>query len=170
MKKLIHKDGNLLLAKDVDVIGHQANCQNTFGSGIARTILEMYPEAYGVDTNAARRRLNGLGSFSCAKVSTKQDSSIKFIFNLYGQNLGTSYSRNPIRKTNYEALYNALEGMRNALDGGEGTLVEVKNGAVGFPCKMGSALGGGSWDVVERLVEVAFDGYGGDVIIYNFTP
>ena len=33
MKKLIYKEGNLLLAKDVAVIGHQANCQNTFGSG-----------------------------------------------------------------------------------------------------------------------------------------
>jgi O-acetyl-ADP-ribose deacetylase (regulator of RNase III) len=170
MKKLIHKDGNLLLATDVDVIGHQANCQNTFGSGIARTILQMYPEAYAADTGAAVRKINILGSFSCAKVSTKQDSSIKAIFNLYGQNLGTGPSRNPIRKTNYEALYNALEGLRNAVEHGDGYLSDVKNGRVAFPYKMGSALGGGSWDVVERLIEVAFDGYNNDVIIYKFEP
>lgn len=169
MKKLIYKNGNLLLANDVGVIGHQANCQATFGSGIARTIREMYPEASSVDLLASVRKTNVLGSFSCAKVSTKQNSSIKFIFNLYGQNLGT-VAGSTLRKTNYEALYNALEGMRSAVEGGQGMLAEVKNATVGFPYKMGSALGGGSWDVVSRLVEVAFDKYEGDVIIYKFEP
>jgi O-acetyl-ADP-ribose deacetylase (regulator of RNase III) len=169
MKTLIHKDGNLLIAGDVDVIGHQANCQNTFGSGIARTILEMYPEAYAVDSMAAVRKTNSLGSFSCAKVSTKQDSSIRFIFNLYGQNLGT-VKGSTLRKTNYEALYNALAGMREALEGGQGMLAEAKNGTVGFPYLMGCDRGGGSWEVVERLIEVAFDEYPSDVIIYKFTP
>ena len=45
MKKLIYKEGNLLLAKNVDVVFQSCNCQNTFGSGIARSIKEMYPEA-----------------------------------------------------------------------------------------------------------------------------
>ena len=64
MKKLIYKEGNLLLAKDVEVIGHQANCQNTFGSGIARTIREMYPDAYKADCDAAIEKVNTLGRFS----------------------------------------------------------------------------------------------------------
>jgi hypothetical protein len=39
--------------------------------------------------------------------------------------------------------------------------------SVGFPYQMGSFRGGGSWDIVSRLIEVAFDGYNGDVIIYR---
>jgi hypothetical protein len=34
---------------------------------------------------------------------------------------------------------------------------------------MGSFRGGGSFDVVSRLIEVAFDGYEGDVIIYKLN-
>ena len=68
MKTLIRRDGNLLLADDVIAIGHQANCQNTFGSGIARSIREMYPEAYAADTAAAIRKINILGNFSYTKI------------------------------------------------------------------------------------------------------
>jgi O-acetyl-ADP-ribose deacetylase (regulator of RNase III) len=173
MKELIYKDGNLLTANDVQVIGHQANCQNTFGSGIARSIYEMYYQAFNADCIAAKRKLNVLGTFSFANIgpeqSAKHSSTICRIYNLYGQNL---YGPG-IRRTNYEALYNALEGMANTLRATEEDLQMFdfnREPAVGFPYLMGSALGGGNWDIVSRLIEVAFDGYGSDVIIYKFTP
>ena len=72
MKKLIYREGNLLLSKDVEVIGHQANCQNTFGSGIARSIREMYPDAYAVDTLCASKKSNTLGNFSMAYIPVEQ--------------------------------------------------------------------------------------------------
>jgi O-acetyl-ADP-ribose deacetylase (regulator of RNase III) len=161
MKKLIYKEGNLLLAKDVEVISHQANCQNTFGSGIARTIREMYPAAYEADCSAARAKVNTLGRFSVGYIPADNNpSSISRIYNLYGQNLfgkGT-------RQTNYDALYSALEGMANDLMEND---MDLPAPSVGFPYQMGSFRGGGSFDIVSRLIEVAFDDYPNDVIVYR---
>jgi hypothetical protein len=38
---------------------------------------------------------------------------------------------------------------------------------VGFPYQMGSFRGGGNWDIVSRLIEVAFDDYANDVMVYR---
>jgi len=161
MKKLIYKEGNLLLAKDVDVIGHQTNCQNTFGSGIARTIREMYPVAYEADCSAARANVNTLGRFSVGYIPANNDiSSISRIYNLYGQNL---YGKGT-RQTNYDALYSALEGMADDLIEND---MDLPLPSVGFPFQMGSFRGGGNWDIVSRLIEVAFDDYANDVIVYR---
>jgi O-acetyl-ADP-ribose deacetylase (regulator of RNase III) len=165
MKSLIYKDGNLLFAKDVQVIGHQANCQNTFGSGIARTIREMYPDAYKADCAATLSKTNTLGNFSVGYIpftsgANKHDNQIALIYNLYGQNLfgkGT-------RQTNYDALYSALEGMANELTENG---MDLPAPSVGFPYKMGSDRGGGDFRIVERLIEVAFTDYPSDVIIYR---
>lgn len=162
MKSLILIDGNLLRNGRVEVIGHQANCQNTFGSGIARTIREMYPTAYAADTLASRNHTNTLGNISFADIPLnhrKNDTKLHRIYNLYGQNL---YGKG-LRQTNYEALYSALEAMRKNID--EEYIDNTPS--VGFPFKMGSDRGGGSWDVVSRLIEVAFDGYEGEVLIYR---
>jgi O-acetyl-ADP-ribose deacetylase (regulator of RNase III) len=161
MKKLIYKEGNLLLAKDVEVIGQSCNCQNTFGSGIARTIREMYPDAYKADCDATKANTNILGNFSVGYIPADHNiSSIRRIYNLYGQNLfgkGT-------RQTNYDALYSALEGMANDLIEND---MDLPLPSVGFPYLMGSFRGGGNWDIVSRLIEVAFDDYPNDVIVYR---
>lgn len=161
MKKLIYKEGNLLLSKDVVVIGHQANCQNTFGSGIARSIREMYPVAYEADCSAARAKVNTLGRCSVGYIPTDNNvSSISRIYNLYGQNL---YGKGT-RQTNYDALYSALEGMAHDLTEND---MDLPVPCVGFPYQMGSFRGGGNWDIVSRLIEVAFDDYANDVIVYR---
>ncbi len=168
MKTLRYIDGNLLLNKEVEVIGHQANCQNTFGSGIARAIREMYPEAYHVDTMCAAKKQNVLGNWSAADIneSTRQTHGTKIqqIFNLYGQNLGTQFKERGGRMTDYDALYLALKGMADTLSA-RYTKLGQKPPVVGFPFLMGSALGGGNWHIVSRLIEVAFDGYENDVLI-----
>ena len=166
MKVLKYIDGNLLLNKEVQAIGHQANCQNTFGSGIARSIREMYPDAYTVDTLCAMKKQNTLGNFSMAHIPKdqrdKHGTNIHRIFNLYGQNLGTQFKKQGGRMTDYEGLYSALVGMEEVLSSFDG---DHPPAVVGFPFLMGSALGGGDWNIVSRLIEVAFDGYESDVLI-----
>lgn len=156
MKKLIYKDGDLLMATDVEVIGHQANCQNTFGAGIAKSIKEMYPKAFYADTMAYKDGTAVLGSYSFCHL----DGQIKKVYNLYGQML---YGKGK-RQTNYNALYDSLEGMKNCLNKDD-VVVGIPN--VGFPYLMGCGLGGGDWRIVERLIEVAFHNYSGNVIIYK---
>jgi len=161
MKKLIYREGNLLTNQFVEVIGQSCNCQNTFGSGIARTIREMYPDAYKADCDATKANTNILGNFSVGYIPADNNiSSIRRIYNLYGQNLfgkGT-------RQTNYDALYSALEGMANDLIEND---MDLPLPSVGFPYQMGSFRGGGSWDIVSRLIEVAFKDYPSDVIVYR---
>jgi hypothetical protein len=92
--------------------------------------------------------------------SKKHGTQIKKIFNLYGQNL---YGKG-VRQTNYDALYNALEGMSKYLTEND---MDLPVPSVGFPYQMGSFRGGGNWDIVSRLIEVAFDDYPNDVIVYR---
>jgi O-acetyl-ADP-ribose deacetylase (regulator of RNase III) len=158
MKKLIYKQGDLLIAEDVQVIGHQANCQNTFGAGIAKNIKEFYPKAFHADTMAYKDGKAVLGSFSFCHLEFS--SRFKKIFNLYGQSL---YGKGK-RQTNYNALFDALEGMKNHLIENDEDLPVPD---VGFPYLMGCGLGGGDWRIVERLIEVAFHNYEGNVIIYK---
>jgi hypothetical protein len=121
----------------------------------------MYPAAYEADCSAARAKVNTLGRFSVGYIPAENNSSsIRRIYNLYGQNLfgkGT-------RQTNYDALYSALEGMANDLMEND---MDLPAPSVGFPYQMGSFRGGGSFDIVSRLIEVAFDDYPNDVIVYR---
>jgi len=161
MKKLIYREGNLLTSREIGCCAHQANCQNTFGSGIACAIREMYPVAYEADCSAARANVNTLGRFSVGYIPVNNDiSSISRIYNLYGQNL---YGKGT-RQTNYDALYSALEGMADDLIEND---MDLPLPSVGFPYQMGSFRGGGNWDIVSRLIEVAFDDYPNDVIVYR---
>jgi hypothetical protein len=118
----------------------------------------MYPKAYHADSMAYKDGKAVLGSYSFCHMN---GNPFKKIFNLYGQNLYGSKTR----MTNYNALYDSLEGMKNYLVENDEDL-PVPN--IGFPYLMGCGLGGGDWRIVERLIEVAFHNYEGDIIIYKF--
>ena len=158
LKKLIHVDGNLLTDSRVQVISHQCNCQCVMGAGIAASIKKMYPEAYQADIDADAKDMNVLGNISYVI----REENPRAIFNLYGQNLTSKTTR----MTNYEALYSALVLMRSKVD----ALFGDEPPTIGFPHGMGCGLGGGQWEIVERLIEVSFDGYENDVYIVKFNP
>ena len=159
MKNLTYRDGNLLIQPDIRIIGHQANTQNVFGSGIAASIRVEYPDAFRVDCISAKDRNNSLGNISYVLDIPRKSTPLS-IFNLYGQPL----TSNGYRQTNYEGLFSALEKMREVCK------TQLSSNTVGFPYKMGSDRGGGHWEIVERLIQVAFDHYAGEVIICVFTP
>jgi O-acetyl-ADP-ribose deacetylase (regulator of RNase III) len=172
MKELTYVDGDIFLLPDIHIVGHQANCQNTMGSGIAKTVREWYPEAYQADSNAAKMGHNKLGHLSYCNITSKPvPNDLMMIFNLYGQNL---FGREA-RQTNYDALYTALEKMHRYIYEyfNKDSYRHSTTGrypTVGFPWKMGCDRAGGDWNIVSRLIEVAFDTYPGDVIIVKFKP
>jgi hypothetical protein len=178
MKTLEHIDGDIFVVPGIQVIGHQANTQNIFGSGIARTIREKFPEAYEADVVAAKTGSNVLGAYSKAEielingVKNRRGTDLCRIYNLYGQNLGTDYSKRLDRNTDYEALYSALEGMAFDLKETEEQRMMFdfcREPVVAFPFRMGSDRAKGDWRIVERLIEVAFDGYKGKVLIVHYS-
>lgn len=134
--------GDLLVALrngEVNVIGHCANMQNRFKSGIAKDIREQFPGAYRADTEWFRthdvhRRPYSIGSTGL------EDGTI---FNLYGQ---VSDERTP-RDLHYGLLAKALNQMASLC---------IASDIVGFPYLIGCNLAGGDWEVVQELIEGAF--------------
>jgi len=139
---------------DAHAIIHQANCQNTMGSGIARQIRERYPEAYEADCQTTPGDIRKLGTFSWVKAKDG-----KFIYNCYSQ---YRYGREQ-RHTNYEAVYTGLSSIeQNARELGLTTL--------SLPYNMGCMLGGGNFHIVNAIIEVIFKDSPIDLYICRYNP
>lgn len=161
MSKIIYQKGCLVAAFarcEVDVIAHQANCQRTMGSGVAKAIREAYPEAYTADFAAPGAPRERLGTFSMALISRPDMDNLCFsrlgvIYNLYGQ---LYYGYDPMKQyTNYDMLDSAMGSMAEQVPAGVW---------IGMP-KLGCGLAGGSWDVVENLIKQNFINH--NVVVYE---
>ncbi len=158
--------GNLIdafLNGDVDYMFHCCNCQNTFGSGIAREVRERLPEAYRADT-MWHKFLKGdiLGSFSFAPFSSRSG-----VVNLYGQEYygthGEWFKQNG-RQLDYGAYVSALTAAldRILLDRGRASYVTL-----GFPYKIGSDRAGGVWEEVKMITESLVGSYEFNLVWYK---
>lgn len=149
---IVYKKGCLIegfKSGEVRVIGHQANCQNTMNSGVAKAIRLAFPEAYEADCGTVRGDYSKLGGISTCI------NNNGIIVNIYGQ---YNYGYDGIRYTDYEALESGFNHMIDML-----TYIEYQ-GKIGLP-KLGCDRGGGDWNIVEGLIkETLAEKH--DVIIY----
>lgn len=151
---IFRKDCNIFDGNAQGII-HQSNCFNTMGSGIARQIRERYPEAYEADCKTKSGDYSKLGTFSWVKTNDG-----KFlIYNCYSQ---FRYGREQ-RHTNYEAVYNGLSQIEQHAS---------QNGltSLSLPHKMGCMLGGGSWHIVNAIIEEIFLENNIDLYICRYEP
>lgn len=147
-----YKKGDLIKAfqsGEVTAIGHQSNCFNTMGSGVALAVKNAFPEAYAADCTTIKGDKSKLGSMSCCMTPKGP------IFNLYGQ---YRYGKDGDLYTDYEALSSAMERMAFVL------LMAAHNEPVGFP-KIGCGTAGGNWEIVSALIDIHFSDF--EVIIYE---
>jgi O-acetyl-ADP-ribose deacetylase (regulator of RNase III) len=153
---ITQKAGDLLKAKDVNIIVHQANLYHTFGAGIAAAIRVAFPEAYEADRATVKGDESRLGTYSFAKIKSPIGKQ-QYVVNLYSQTgIGSKD-----RQTSYDALVTALEALRDKL---------VSSGhpvTIGVPWRLGSGLANGSWPIVETIIKDVFKGSIVDVIIYQ---
>lgn len=151
---------------EVDAIAHQANCQNTMGSGVAKAIRAAYPEVYEADCETIKGAADKLGTLSW--VIAQRDRRKSFakcvdmnafagpIFNLYGQ---FNYGRDPeVVYTDIKALRSAIKEMRLFLDA-------MELDTVGLP-KLGCGLGGEKWENVSKVIQEELVDCGYKVTIY----
>jgi O-acetyl-ADP-ribose deacetylase (regulator of RNase III) len=143
---IIEHEGNIFLAP-VDIIIHQCNCFHTMGSGIAKTISEMFPEVYKTDCEKTiKGDITKLGSYNFTKVSYHLNPQLKYIMNLYGQ-----YKYGGDRRyTSYDALAEGFASIN------EGANKREKIPVLAVPYKLGSARAGGSWQVVRAILDDTF--------------
>ena len=154
------EQGNILYyVGKVDVIAHQVNVNGVMGGGLALQIKEAYPEVYGFyKSRCDAFHRDGLKVLlgSCMAFNFRQSKTL--CANLFGQELSGSK-----RETNYEAIYNALDDLRDLM-------VKVGLKSVAFPYGMSCGLGGGDWRIVSAMIEVVFEGSGIDIVIVKYDP
>ncbi|MFE7817864.1 SLOG family protein [Priestia megaterium] len=139
-----------LLKSDCDVMMHQANCQSTMGSGIAKQIKKTFPEVYKVDYESPLSPKEKLGKYTYARVQN-QLKPVEVV-NLYGQfRYGTD-----IQHTDYEALRSAIFGYLEDLKKRTHNISDLK---VGVPKFIGCARGGGDWNIVKGILEEAAEAF-----------
>mgnify|MGYP000066635189 CR=1 FL=1 len=148
-----------LLKSEVDAIGHCSNCFGVMGAGIAKQIKDNLSEAFDADSKTKVGDRSKLGSFSIGTITQpKVKTSIKYVYNLYGQ----YYYGTDSRKLNYESIYTALELMKT-----DCLSRPIRN--IGFPKNMGCKLAGGQWNIVESMIRSVFSEEDVSVYIVEYT-
>lgn len=137
MFQVVHSD--LLAALDagqIQVVGHQVNCQGVMGAGLARQIRERYPQALS-DYRAAHT--SGRLILGAAVMSRVADQ--RWIAHLTGQD---RYGRDQ-QHTDYDALRRALSWVA--------TRATKAGLTIGLPYGIGCGLAGDHWPTVLELIE-----------------
>ena len=140
-----YKQGNAvsaLLDGEADFLMHCCNCQNNFGSGIAKEVRERIPAAYQADIKAYKFESPLLGKFSCGGG----------VINLYGQEFYGWHPNEHYKKTGMQLCYRALDTAMTRAAVQLGTT----NYTIAIPYKMASDRAGGDWDTVIGMVERIF--------------
>ena len=143
-------NGNILNATE-NIICQQVNCMSVMGAGLAKQIINKYPEVHpsykrfckGCKDNDNR---NLLGS-----IQTIPTADGKVIANLFSQ---YDYGRDK-QHTDYNAL---RECFRSLLK-----VSEMFDDSIAIPYGIGCGLAGGDWYVVSNIIEEVFGQY------YNVT-
>ncbi len=140
----------LALAGRFDVIVHGCNCFGSMGGGIAKTIQEIFPEAYAADLATARGDLNKLGSFSYAAVN--RNGRIITIVN--------GYSQYHFHGTDVLVDYPAVRRLFAKIK------AEFSGKRIGYP-KIGAGLAGGDWQILAAIIDEELEGEDHCVVLYS---
>jgi O-acetyl-ADP-ribose deacetylase (regulator of RNase III) len=154
--EIIHKDGDIFKGSETFKV-HQVNCKGAMGAGIAKQVRNDYPEVYYSYKKACE--MTDESSKLLGMVQVVQTKKGFYIVNLFGQD---DYYSPTGRCTNYEAFYTGLEKIK--------TYIIEKNlpKEIAFPCRIGSALAGGDWDVIYAMICSVFNNTDFNVVIYDF--
>lgn len=159
---IINIKANLLeWPQGINVIAHSANCQNTMGSGIAKSIREKYPEAYDADSRYWKQfypdNYRMLGSYSVVKLEDGKE-----IINSYTQN---NYGRDK-RYVNYEAFYKSFEDIEKYLrDKCEN---EKRKITLGVPKNISCFRAGGEWSIIWAMLSYLFADSPVNLVVVEF--
>ena len=136
MKKI---EGDLIksaLNNEFDAIIHGCNCFHTMGAGIARTVKQVFPEAYVADVQDTKKGdIDKLGTCSIAEVD--RDGVKVTIINAY-----TQYQYWNEMDVDYDAVRSCMKQIKENFSGKR----------IGLPM-IGAGLAGGDWDIISAIME-----------------
>lgn len=128
---------DLVLAGEADLLVHGANCQNTFGAGIALEIKNRLPQAYEADLKTVKGDKNKVGTYSYADGVNTEGKKIRII-NAYTQ---FRYGRG---KDMFE--YEAFDKILKRLN------AQYPGKRIAFP-QIGAGHAGGDWERIKKSIE-----------------
>jgi hypothetical protein len=153
-----------LLEGEWDCAFHGANLYKTHGSGIAYFLSKQWPEVYQADADYYQEfdfPESKLGLFSKAVIPDG-----RWVYNLYGQvnigNDGSVLGRNCQYDHLYNAMYVACVDMCKLMG-------DVDNKIkIGVPKNMGCCRAGGSWIIVDAMLQDLETRFPIEFIVYQF--
>lgn len=143
---MIYKKGDLFSVTS-GVIAHGCNCHGVMGSGVAKQVKNLYPEAFKEYHELCSRYAPAklLGRAQLVKVTDDL-----YIANLFTQQDFGSFGNT--RYVDYNAIDTAFSTLRGLMFDEE--LAMGKDLELHIP-KIGAGLGGGDWDIISRKIDVA---------------
>jgi len=125
----------LALDGEFDLIVHGCNCFCTMGAGIAKTIMEYFPEAYNADMQTENGSINKLGKIS--SVIVKRDNKDITVVNGY-----TQYSPSGAGiLVDYDAVRSVFREIKQKFSGFR----------IGYPM-IGAGLARGDWNIISGII------------------
>ena len=149
--KVVHGDlVKLALDGRFDVIVHGCNCQCTMGAGIAKTIKQVFPEAYEADLATPKGSREKLGTLSTATV--ERNGRTLTIVNGYTQ----LHWRGPGVRLDYDAVRSIMRRVKDSYSGR----------AIGYP-RIGAGLAKGDWGIIAAIIDEELAGEDHTVVEYD---
>ena len=133
-----------------DFACHVCNNHTTMGSGVAYFLRKKWPEVYEADLDEDKNYEQSdptekMGSFSVATLN-----DYRAVYNLYAM-WGIGNDGHPLRRNcSYDSLFNAMFSMCQDILKKNPLWNKVN---IGVPYLMGCARAGGSWTIVESIIE-----------------
>jgi O-acetyl-ADP-ribose deacetylase (regulator of RNase III) len=143
---IVYESGDIVeLAKSgkIQYLIHGCNCQSVWGSGLAKQLKEVFPQAYQVDKDDKRSPSKKIGDFSYYKTGNLT------IINAYTQfDYGTNYRRVEYGsiKRSFECIFSYWPFINE----------DEKMATV----KIGAGLAGGEWSIIEEIINEVINFYG----------
>jgi len=138
--------GDVFKAKE-KVLIHGCNCFNTFGSGVAKIVKELYPGAHKADQETEKGDTQKLGSYTVWSGKHCYYDQDIIVINSYSQ-YGYGSLFNKQVQLQYDKLRESLEQIEF-----------VYRGASFAMPRIGAGLARGDWATIKKIIEEVFTGY-----------
>ncbi len=150
---IVYKKGDIVKALkdgDIDVLAHGTNCSGGFGSGVAGAIAKEWPD---VKKRFIENKNPKLGSMF--------SDEVEGVMHLYTQ---WNYGYDGQHYVDYEAIKKCMEQMAMGARVRKHNVPTAKPFVMAIP-KIGAGLGGGDWNVIEKIIAKAF--FGTEIWVYE---
>ncbi|MDB5282167.1 MAG: putative phosphatase [Bacteroidota bacterium] len=118
-------------SKRFDVIAHGVNCFCKMRSGIAKQVVQFFPEAQQIDLSTIEGDRGKMGTINFTS------NTNPIVVNAYTQYMyGTDNM-----KCDYDALRNCMKAIKTTFSGKK----------IGLP-QIGAGLAGGDWNIIKQII------------------